>query len=105
MLINTSRGALIDTRAVISALKTRHVGHLGIDVYEQEERLFFKDLTTSIIDDDLIQRLVSFPNVIVTSHQAFFTDEALTQISRTTLGDFDKLCRNEPVEPKFLVIG
>jgi D-lactate dehydrogenase len=85
-LINTSRGGLIHTREVIDALKTGQVAALGIDVYEQEEKLFFKDLSGSIIGDDDIQRLISFPNVLVTGHQAFFTQEALTEIAESTLG-------------------
>jgi len=85
MLINTSRGALIDTRSVIHALKTGHLRYLGIDVYEQEEKLFFHNLSEEIIEDDDIMRLMSFPNVLITSHQGFFTDEALTQIAQTTL--------------------
>ncbi|MGZ3752242.1 MAG: 2-hydroxyacid dehydrogenase [Mucilaginibacter sp.] len=90
-LINTSRGALIDTHAVITALKTGQLAYLGIDVYEQEERLFFKDLSGTIIEDDLIQRLMSFPNVLVTGHQAFFTIDALTQISETTLNSIHQI--------------
>jgi D-lactate dehydrogenase len=85
MLINTSRGGLIDTHAIIAKLKSKRVGYLGIDVYEQEEQLFFRDLSASIIEDDTIQRLMSFPNVLVTAHQAFFTEEALVQITRKTL--------------------
>ncbi|AWG20076.1 hydroxyacid dehydrogenase [Flavobacterium faecale] len=85
MIINTSRGALINTPDVIDALKDAKIGYLGIDVYEQEEKLFFKDLSEDIIQDDDIQRLMSFPNVLVTAHQAFFTNEALTQIALTTL--------------------
>ena len=85
MLINTSRGALIDTTAIIAALKSCHIGSLGIDVYEQEEHLFFRDLSGNIIEDDTIQRLMSFPNVLVTAHQAFFTKEAMDQIAETTL--------------------
>ena len=84
MLINTSRGALIDTGAIIAGLKDRHIGYLGIDVYEQEEHLFFHDRSADIIEDDLIQRLMSFPNVLVTAHQAFFTKEAMDQIAETT---------------------
>ncbi|MFD1771134.1 2-hydroxyacid dehydrogenase [Sphingobacterium suaedae] len=84
-LVNTSRGGLIDTLAVIDALKSRKIAGLAIDVYEQEEKLFFKDLSGTIIEDDTIQRLMSFPNVLITAHQAFFTDEALTQIARITL--------------------
>ena len=104
MLINTSRGELVDTAAVIDALKSKRIGSLGIDVYEQEERLFFKDLTTSIIDDDLIQRLVSFPNVVVTAHQAFFTQEALTQIAEKTLHSLALLNRGEAIVDGSVVI-
>ena len=93
MLINTSRGALLKTKDAIVALKKGKIGYLGIDVYEQEEHLFFKDLSESIIQDDLIQRLISFPNVLITPHQGFFTEEALTQIAITTLkniSDFEE---------------
>lgn len=91
MLINTSRGALINTSAVIDALKNGHIAYLGIDVYEQEEHLFFRDLSAEIIADDTIQRLMSFPNVLVTAHQAFFTQEALTQITLTTFRNIEEL--------------
>ena len=91
ILLNTSRGALIDTSAVIDALKTRKIGGLAIDVYEQEEKLFFKDLSDTIIEDDTLQRLMSFPNVLITAHQAFFTHEALTQIASTTLRNIEEL--------------
>lgn len=91
ILLNTSRGALIDTAAVIEALKTRKIGGLAIDVYEQEEKLFFKDLSGTIIEDDTIQRLMSFPNVLITAHQAFFTQEALHQITSTTLKNVEEL--------------
>lgn len=91
MLINTSRGALIDTNDVIQALKSGKIGYLGIDVYEQEEKLFFRDLSDKIIEDDTIQRLMSFPNVLVTAHQAFFTQEALTQIAEITLNNIFEL--------------
>ncbi|WP_339793838.1 2-hydroxyacid dehydrogenase [uncultured Imperialibacter sp.] len=84
-LINTSRGALIDTPATIDALKSRRLGALGIDVYEQEEHLFFQDFSDVIIDDDIISRLMTFPNVLITAHQAFLTSEALEQIALTTL--------------------
>jgi D-lactate dehydrogenase len=90
-LINTSRGALIDTKAVIDALKSRQIGYLGIDVYEQEDKLFFRDLSANIIEDDTIQRLMSFPNVLVTAHQAFFTEDALQQISEITLNNIEDL--------------
>lgn len=94
MLINTSRGGLIDTTAAIKGLKSGQIGYLGIDVYEQEEHLFFRDLSASVIQDDEIQRLMSFPNVLVTAHQAFFTDEALAQIATTTLNNVQQLIKN-----------
>ncbi len=89
MLINTSRGALINTAAAIDGLKSGRIGYLGLDVYEQEEKLFFKDLSENIIQDDEILRLLSFPNVLITSHQGFFTEEALTQIAQITLANID----------------
>jgi D-lactate dehydrogenase len=85
MLINTSRGKLIDTDAAIEALKSGQLGYLGIDVYEQEEKLFFKDLSEIVILDDKISRLMTFPNVLITAHQAYFTDNALTLIANTTI--------------------
>lgn len=93
-IINTGRGALIDTKAIIQALKTGHIGALGLDVYEQEEKLFFRDLSSNIIQDDLIQRLMSFPNVLITAHQAFFTEEALSQIAITTLNNVEHLLKS-----------
>jgi D-lactate dehydrogenase len=87
MLVNTSRGGLIDTAAVISALKSRQLGHLAIDVYEQEGALFFHDHSSDIIDDDVFQRLMTFPNVLVTGHQGFFTIDALREISAVTLSN------------------
>lgn len=89
MLINTSRGALVDTRALIDALKRRHLGAVGLDVYEEEGHLYFRDLSDEIIDDDTFARLLSFPNVLVTGHQAFFTREAVTTIAETTLRNID----------------
>lgn len=85
MLVNTSRGGLIDTKAVIRALKSRRLGALAIDVYEQESGLFFRDLSAHIIEDDIFQRLMTFPNVLVTGHQGFFTEEALSEIAAVTL--------------------
>ncbi len=85
MLINTSRGAVISASDAINALKKGQLGYLGMDVYEQEEKLFSKDLSESIIQDDVISRLMSFPNVLITAHQGFFTNEALEQIVLTTL--------------------
>ena len=100
VLINTSRGGLIDTRAVIEALKTGRIGSLGIDVYEQEEHLFFRDLSSNIIADDTIQRLTSFPNVLVTAHQAFFTEEALSQIALVTLKNTRELLQENNLTQK-----
>lgn len=85
MIINTSRGALLDTAAVIEGLKTGKVGYLGIDVYEEEADLFYEDHSNEILQDELFARLLTFPNVIVTGHQAFFTKEAITNIAETTL--------------------
>jgi len=87
MLINTSRGALIDAQVVTDALKSGKVGYLGLDVYEQEADLFYENLSETIIQDDVFQRLLTFPNVIITSHQAFFTGDALKNIADTTLGN------------------
>lgn len=98
MLINTSRGGLIDTMSVIHALKTGRIGYLGLDVYEQEEKLFFNDLSENIIQDDMIMRLLSFPNVLITSHQGFFTEEALIQIAETTLGNIDDFEAGRPLK-------
>ena len=87
MLINTSRGQLVDTVAVIEGLKSGRIGHLGLDVYEEEEELFFQDLSTQVIQDDVFSRLLTFPNVLVTGHQGFFTREAVTNIAETTLAN------------------
>lgn len=85
MLINTSRGALVDTRAAIAALKSGRLGHLGLDVYEEEAHLFFENLSDTVIHDDTFARLLTFPNVLITGHQGFFTREALDRIARTTI--------------------
>ncbi|MBD0402083.1 2-hydroxyacid dehydrogenase [Flammeovirga sp. EKP202] len=95
MLINTSRGRLIDTESAIRALSKGHLGYLGIDVYEQEEKLFFRDLSETLIRDEKMLNLMSFPNVLVTGHQAFFTDTALTQIARVTLGNLTAFEKGE----------
>ena len=95
ILVNTSRGGLVDTEAATEALKTGQLGGLAIDVYEQEAALFFQDLSSTIICDDVIQRLVSFPNVIVTGHQAFFTEEAIGQIMQTTIDSITAFERGE----------
>lgn len=85
MIINTSRGKLIDTKALIDGLKSRKIGYAGLDVYEEESEYFFEDFSSQIIEDDTLARLMSFNNVLITSHQAFFTREALTNIAETTL--------------------
>lgn len=105
MLLNTSRGQLIDTRAVIEGIKSGQVGALGIDVYEGEQELFFQDLSNTIIQDDTFQLLQSFPNVVITAHQAFFTENALRDISTTTIAsisDFEQgnLLQNEVKPPE-----
>ena len=97
LLINTSRGGLVDTEAAIEALKSGQLGGMAIDVYEEEASLFFKDLSSTVITDDVIQRLVSFPNVIVTGHQAFFTREALGTILATTLASVSDFAAGRPL--------
>lgn len=87
MIINTSRGGLIDTQALIDGLKSGKVGHVGLDVYEEEEGLFFEDLSNDIIRDDVFMRLLTFPNVVITGHQGFFTEEALQNIAETTIAN------------------
>ena len=100
MLINTSRGALIDTKAVINSLKNGKLGYLGIDVYELEEKLFFHDLSESVITDDMLVRLLGFPNVLITSHQGFLTEEALTQIAQITLQNITDFAGQKPLTNK-----
>jgi D-lactate dehydrogenase len=100
MLINTSRGALVDTVALIEALKTHQLGAVGMDVYEEESHLYFRNLSNEILSDDTFARLLTFPNVLVTGHQAFFTQEALAAIARTTLNNLDDFSagrRNENI--------
>ncbi|HEY1087776.1 MAG TPA: 2-hydroxyacid dehydrogenase, partial [Archangium sp.] len=101
MLLNTSRGGVIDTAAVISALKDGRLGSLGIDVYEEEADLFFRDLSSEVLHDDVFARLLTFPNVLITGHQAFFTVEALTAIAETTLANVDAFLATG--KPKFPV--
>ena len=97
MLINTSRGALIDTRALIAALKTEHVGSAGLDVYEEEEGVFFEDHSDHVLQDDVLARLLTFPNVVITAHQGFFTREAIAAIASTTLASITAFERGEPL--------
>ena len=99
MILNTSRGALIDTKALIKGLKGETIGSVGLDVYEEEAELFFEDCSDTIIQDDDFMRLTTFPNVIITGHQAFFTSTALSNIAETTLQnlddlEYDRLCLN-----------
>lgn len=97
MLINTSRGALMDTQAVLDGLKAHHIAYLGMDVYEQEGSLFFEDHSLDIIQDDVIQRLITLPNVIVTGHQAYFTKEALQHIAETTVSNILEYLEDKPL--------
>jgi D-lactate dehydrogenase len=100
MLINTSRGAVVDTSALIAGLKDGTVGSVGLDVYEEEADLFFEDLSQTFIRDDVFARLLTFPNVLITGHQGFFTHEALTAIARTTLDNISAFERDgAPVHP------
>ena len=87
MLINTSRGALVDTAAAIEALKSGTLRYLGLDVYEEEQDLFFEDLSSQVIQDDVFTRLLTFPNVLITGHQGFFTAEAIRNIAETTIAN------------------
>lgn len=105
MIINTSRGPLIDSNAVIQGLKSGRIGYLGLDVYEEEDDLFFEDLSGQVIQDDTFVRLLTFPNVLITGHQAFFSREAVANIAETTLDNireyFEKgECRNQVVLQK-----
>ena len=96
MLINTGRGGLIDTVAVIRALKSKQIGMLGLDVYEEEGGVFFEDQSAKGVQDDVLARLLTFPNVLVTGHQAFLTHEALANIADTTLGNITRFETGEP---------
>jgi D-lactate dehydrogenase len=93
LLINTGRGALIDSKALIAALKTGQLGGAGLDVYEEEEGVFFEDLSNRVLQDDVLARLLTFPNVLITSHQAFLTREALAAIATTTLDNVSRFAR------------
>ena len=105
MLINTSRGALVDTPAVIAGLKSGKIGYLGLDVYEEEADLFFEDLSGRVIQDDTFMRLLTFPNVLITSHQAFFTANALEEIARVTMANLTALARGEMTTNEVAVKG
>lgn len=97
MVVNTSRGALIDSRALIHALKSGHVGSAALDVYEEEEGIFFQNLSDRVLQDDVLARLLTFPNVLVTSHQAFLTDEALANIAEVTLENITAFEKGAPL--------
>lgn len=96
MLINTGRGALVDTRALVEGLKSGKIGYLGLDVYEEERELFFRDLSAEVIQDDVFARLLTFPNVVITAHQGFFTRDALATIATTTLANLDDIEAGRP---------
>jgi D-lactate dehydrogenase len=96
ILINVSRGALIDTTALIEALKSGQLGGVALDVYEEEEGIFFEDLSGQVLQDDELARMLTFPNVLITAHQAFLTREALNDIARTTAANLDALDRGKP---------
>ncbi len=96
MLINTSRGGLIDTSAVIKNLKTGKIGYLGLDVYEEEADIFFEDISDKILNDDVFARLLTFPNVLITGHQGFFTADALASIAHTTLQNLADIEQHRP---------
>jgi D-lactate dehydrogenase len=98
MLINTGRGALVDAVALIEALKRGHVGFVGLDVYEEEADLFFRDLSDVVITDDVFMRLLTFPNVVITAHQAFFTHEAVAAIAQTTIDNVSGFAAGAPPE-------
>ncbi len=98
LIINTGRGALIDSRALIDALKTGRIAGAGLDVYEEEEGVFFQDLSGKVLQDDVLARLLTFPNVIVTAHQAFLTREALAKIAEVTLGNVTAFEEGRPLE-------
>jgi D-lactate dehydrogenase len=97
-LINTSRGKLIDTAAMITALKSGHLGGVALDVYEGEEGIFFEDRSGEVLQDDVLSRLMSFPNVLITAHQAFLTKEALGEIARLTVKNLHHLANAQPFE-------
>jgi D-lactate dehydrogenase len=96
MIVNTGRGPLIDTAAVVDGLKSGQIGSLALDVYEEEGALFFEDRSADILDDDVFARLLTFPNVVITAHQAFLTTEALAAIAEVTLGNLDDLAAGRP---------
>jgi D-lactate dehydrogenase len=105
ILINTSRGKLIDTTALIEALKSGRLGGVALDVYEEEEGIFFEDHSGEVLQDDELSRLLTFPNVLITSHQAFLTQEALSEIARVTIGNLSQLAQSQPLLPGTFLVG
>jgi D-lactate dehydrogenase len=105
MLVNTSRGGLVDTESVIAALKSKHLGGLALDVYEAEGALFYQDHSAEIIQDDRLMRLMTFPNVLVCGHQAFFTEEALTEIAECTIRNLDDFANGIPCKNSLVKHG
>lgn len=104
MLINTSRGALVDTEALIDGLKSGRIGHVGLDVYEEESSLFFEDRSSSVLTDDVFARLLTFPNVLITGHQAFLTTDALSAIANTTMSSLRALLVGDAPPDGVLVV-
>ena len=102
LIVNTSRGGLINTQDLIEGLKSKKVSGAALDVYEEEDRFFYEDLSHSFIDDDLLARLMTFPNVFISSHQAFFTKEAVQDIAETTLSNIDAFFNGKPLENEVL---
>ncbi len=97
MIINAGRGKLIDTKALIKGLKSQKIGYAGLDVYEEESEYFFEDHSGDLVDDDVLSRLLTFNNVLITSHQAFFTKEALQNIAETTLSNIKDFFEGKPL--------
>ena len=102
MIINTSRGGIINSDDAIVALKNQQIGYLGLDVYENESNLFFKDLSETIIQDDVFERLLSFNNVLITPHQAFYTNEAVIEIAKITIKNFTDLEENNILDNEII---
>jgi D-lactate dehydrogenase len=102
MLINTGRGALIDSKALIKGLKTGKIGSAGLDVYEEEENIFFKDFSDQVLQDDVLARLLTFPNVLITAHQGYLTWEALHHIAQTTLENIHDFEKGKPLNNEVL---
>ena len=102
LLINTSRGALVDSHALIQALKSGAIAGAGLDVYEEEAGIFFEDLSDRVLQDDTLARLMTFPNVLITAHQGFLTQQALANIASTTLANINGFLKGAPLENEVL---